>query len=98
MNRVFNHRLIDVFKACLKALKQLKMKVDYESLEKGRIEASTRASILSWGESIVIDFESSGDKCSMKVSSEAAAQVFSWGKDSSNEREILNLTEKKLKT
>ncbi len=98
MNRIFNHRLNDVFKACLKALNQLNMKVDYEDLQNGRIEASTRASLLSWGESIVINLKSKGDKCLMEVSSEATSQLFSWGKDTSNEKDILNLTDKFLKT
>lgn len=98
MNRIFNHRLNDVFKACLTALNQLNMKVDYEDLQGGRIEASTRASLLSWGESVVINLISKGDKCLMEVSSEATSQLFSWGKDTSNEKEILNLTDKILKT
>lgn len=64
--------------------------ITYSNEKEGIIEAETNGSIWSWGEEIYIKIKSkSGGGTEIKVESTASAQLFSWGKNSSNERTII---------
>ncbi len=74
------------------------MNIDNSSLNERYISASTNGSILSWGEEIDIKFEKiSLNRTKILVQSQASAQLFSWGKNSGNERAIIETLDEKLK-
>jgi hypothetical protein len=91
MEKTFNHSFLEVFTQCKAALRDLDMNIDFSSKKEELIQASTKGSLLSWGEDVEIYFKSLGvNKTKVTVNSEASAQLFSWGKDSTNERNIIN--------
>ncbi len=97
VEKEYRNRPSIVFDICLKALEQLRMHVDYKNRQEGIIEASTGASIWSWGEKIIIEIIPRNNGSLVRVNSEATAQLFSWGKDSSNERQIIEEMTKTLR-
>lgn len=96
MTKSFSAKKETVFKACKQVLKDLGMEINGSSLTKGKILASTSGSLLSWGEDIEIKITSKGTHTQVYVTSDASSQLFSWGKDSANERNILNELGRKL--
>ncbi|MBQ19696.1 MAG: hypothetical protein CMD31_02970 [Flavobacteriales bacterium] len=96
MKTTFNSSYDKVFKACISALDKLNMSVEYFNKNSGIIEASTKATFLSWGEDIKIHIIREGGRTVVKVKSDASAQLISWGKDSKNENDIIDALKKKL--
>lgn len=97
MEKIFNKSIEDVFEQCKIALIKLDINIDYINKSQWLIQASTRASILSWGENIEIKVKLTEHfHTKVIVKSNASSQLFSWGKDSSNEREIINAISKNL--
>lgn len=98
MKKTFNHSYKHVFNKCLEALDELDMDVDSYDMNEGYIEASTSGSLFSWGEDIDITIEKmSKDKTVVLIESEASAQAFAWGKNSSNVKSIIERLTSKLK-
>ncbi|MBS1635377.1 MAG: hypothetical protein JST26_05595 [Bacteroidetes bacterium] len=96
MTKSFNAKKETVFRACKQVLKDLGMEINGSSLANGKILASTSGTLLSWGEDIEIKITEKGTYTLVSVSSNASSQLFSWGKDSANERNILNELGRKL--
>lgn len=90
MEKTFKYSFEEVFGQCKKALNRLNININYSSKSDGLIQASTKGSILSWGEDIEIKVKFIENKLTkVIVESNATAQLFSWGKDSTNERNII---------
>ena len=97
MEKTFSFPIELVFKKCRETLRELDINISYESKSKWIIQASTGASLFSWGEEVEITFKAiAASKTKVSVKSEASAQLFSWGKDSENETKILNALQKKV--
>ena len=91
MQKTYNNSYDIVFDTCKKALQKLNFKTTYQSKKDGIIGASTGTSIFSWGETIDIKVKTaSAGKITVTVESSAKAQLFSWGKDDTNEKEVLD--------
>ncbi len=92
MERGFNYTYELVFDACRRALTHLGMKVEYMNRTRGIISASTQTSIFSWGETIDITIRGTNvGRTNVSVVSNSKAQLFSWGKNEKNEKEILDM-------
>lgn len=96
MKATFNSSYNEVFKACISVLDKLDILVEYSNKSKGIIQGKTRSTILSWGEEIELFINKKGIKTVVKVKSDASAQLISWGKNSKNERDIINNLKKKI--
>lgn len=96
METILSGSFSTVFKKCQAVLRKLDMNVEKVSSKEKIIHATTRGSLLSWGEDIEIRFkEVSANKTKVIVESSANAQIFSWGKDSINENKIINALKEK---
>lgn len=88
--KVFNNKSYDVvFKAAKKALKDLDMNILEADFERKTIIASTRTSLFSWGEDIQVRFKVVGNNINVTIDSNSKAQLIDWGRNSSNEKEII---------
>ena len=91
MQRTFDHNFDLVFNACLLALKELGMKIEYNSKNSGDISAKTEISIFSWGETLDVKvLKNSTSSTTVKIKSTSNAQLIDWGKNEDNELKILN--------
>lgn len=91
MQRTFHNDSNSVFNACKKALNQLEMTLEYNDKDSGRISASTSTSIFSWGETIdILIISQTVTSTVVKVTSSSNAQLIDWGKNETNETNILN--------
>ena len=98
MQKTFHHSLRKVFDSCLTALKRLEMQVEYHNADEGVISASTQSSLLSWGETIDIRLkEETKNTVIITVKSNSVAQLIDWGKNETNEVNILNTISELLK-
>lgn len=80
------------FKIGKKALGQLSISISECSFDEGYITGFTKTSFLSWGEIIELEFfEISNNKTVIQISSEASAQMISWGR---NKRNLLRIKDK----
>lgn len=89
MEKNFNQNFTDVFEASKKALRNLKMEIGYTDISKGIVEAATGTSLLSWGEDIQLRVNRKAYKTCVKVKSTSKSQFISWGKNESNEKNII---------
>lgn len=90
MQKTYNSQFLNVFNAAKKAIKNLGFNLQYSSRVDGLIEASSSGSFLSWGEDIQIKIEANGNhKTRVEVNSTSKAQLFSWGTNDENEKNIL---------
>ena len=79
-----------VFKKCELALEHLGVDIEYSDKTKGCIQASVSGSLLSWGEDIEVTVQAIGQKeTKVIISSEAKAQMISWGRNDTNERRFI---------
>lgn len=97
MERTFNSQYYEVYAAAKKALFNLEFKSDYSNKDSGLIQASSSSSFLSWGEEIQIRIiKINATKTKIEVRSTSKAQLIDWGKNESNEEEILDEVKKIL--
>ena len=90
MEKTFNTQYSDGFNAAKKALKVLGFTLEYSDKKSGLIQASSSSSFLSWGEDIQIKIsEINFEKTKIEVRSSSKAQLISWGKNSTNEEDII---------
>lgn len=88
----FKHSKNAIFKACIAALKELDIDVKESDFDSGYIRGRTSTSLFSWGETIEIVVENDGNKgVRVEIESTSNAQLFSWGKNDSNEKEIMSV-------
>jgi len=80
----FERPLSSVFEACLEALGTLGWTLRHGDETRGTIDATTAATILSWGENVHIELKKSGGGTDMTFISQPAMQLFDWGKSSEN--------------
>lgn len=79
-----------VFEAAKRALKKLDMKIEESDYNRATIIATTGTTWLSWGEDVQIQFFKENNGIKVTVESKSSAQLISWGKNSDNEKNILN--------
>jgi len=89
MERTYKRRFEEVYNAAKRALRELDMNIEYENRNNGIIEATTRTSFLSWGEDIQVRISRRSSDTHVKVKSTSKAQLLSWGKNDTNEENIL---------
>ena len=95
MRKKYNISYINLYKACLNALKRLAITIEYTDKNEGLIKGFTKASMLSWGENITIRLNRIDDhQTEIDIKSNVSSQLFSWGKDSMNENNIITEIEK----
>ena len=73
-----------VYDAARLAAMQCDFQIDTENANEGMIKASTKASLLSWGEDININISSVSNGVEVIMSSDAPGQFFDWGKNMEN--------------
>lgn len=77
------------FRICKEALKLLEISIDEIDKHQASIIASTKSGLLSWGEEIELHlFSIDSNFTSIEITSEAKAQLFTWGKNEKNVNEI----------
>ena len=80
-----NNDLKSTIKICKFALKKLEIDIDEIDLREGIIYASTKSSLISWGENVKIELiKNSASSSFVQISSEAKAQLITWGKNDEN--------------
>lgn len=81
----------DLFDALKDVLGELNISITDASFNKGVIVGKTKASFLSWGETISIKLTPI-DSCitMVEIESSSNAQLIDWGTNSKNENDILN--------
>ena len=90
MQKSFNYTFERVFNACLLALRELDMKIEYNNKNEGAISASTGTSIFSWGETVDIKILTKDSYSTVAaIKSTSNAQLIDWGKNEDNERAVL---------
>ncbi|MGI0059281.1 MAG: hypothetical protein ACREBJ_05890 [Nitrosotalea sp.] len=87
---MFTANTSKVFDKTLFIVHNLGFKKEKENRAAGQIIVSSGVSLFSWGEKILIDIIHEGGKTKVTVSSLAKAQLFDWGKNSENEKKIIN--------
>lgn len=82
----------DAFDTCLRALQNLNIEKAATDFEKGFIQGKKEFSLLSFGEIISIQLtELGGTKIKIDITSESKGmQVFDWGTNEENEKNISN--------
>lgn len=95
-SRIFTKSYDTIFATCIDALQDLDIDISAQNKRAGIIHGETGTSLLSWGEEIKIKIQVAGNRTKVIVKSEASAQLFSWGKNSSNEETILDKIEELL--
>ena len=95
MNETYTQKYNFIFDSCIQVLKDLRFDIEYKNADKGVIEASTKSSIFSWGENIIIKLEKNSNAgILVSVNSNAKAQIIDWGVNLKNEKIIMKkLTE-----
>lgn len=78
-----------VFKAIETALENLEVRIEESNYKEGGIIAITGTSWWSWGEEIQIGLTKKQNGTEITVESKSMAQLISWGKNSDNEKEII---------
>ena len=71
--------------------------VQEKNINKGYIKCTTKASLWSWGESVLITIKPiSSTQTKISIESSASAQLFDWGKSRNNIDNFFNTIEQKL--
>ncbi len=65
------------------------MRIEETDKERGTIIASTETSFLSWGEDVSLVFKRNGSKTEVIIDSVSPSQLISWGKNDTNEDNII---------
>jgi hypothetical protein len=95
--KIYNHPYDRVFKKCELALGEFGVEVEYSNCTDGCIQGSISGSLLSWGEDVEIVVKSLGhNQTKVTITSEAKAQVFSWGKNDANEQSFFDTLDRFL--
>lgn len=77
------------FNICENVLNNLEIEIDEINIKEKYIYGSTNSGLLSWGEEIELYFDIlKENRISIKVTSEAKAQLITWGK---NDKNICNI-------
>jgi len=91
MKITVRNNLKSTFKICKLALKSLEIEIDEIDLKNNVIYASTKSSFMSWGENVKIELKRvTSDSIIVNISSQAKAQIITWGKNDKNITEIGN--------
>jgi len=93
-SRIYNHSLIEVLEASVKALKKCGFEVTKRSTH--IIKASSGISFRSWGETIKITLSSTSEGVKVNITSEPQAQLFDLGKSEENVGKIFSELSKVL--
>ena len=78
------------YQVVTKALNELGVNVQEGNSQRGIINASTSASLLSWGENIQVTIHETDQGVEIRVHSVSAAQLIDWGRNKENEKKSLN--------
>jgi len=83
------------FNICKDVLNNLEIEIDEINIMEKYIYGSTNSGLLSWGEEIELCFDIiKENKISINVTSEAKAQLITWGK---NDKNICNICDSIMK-
>lgn len=82
--------------AIVQALKDHSFEI--QSIELGKIVASSPSSLLSWGEDILVLIEGSSKQVTISITSEPKFQIFDWGKSKDNIEVLFDSIERILKS
>ena len=85
-----------VFEEAMNSLSECNFSVKESDNKKGIIKESTKMSVWSWGESIIVLIEKTSVGTKVSVSSEAKAQLFDWGKSRRNINNFFENLNRKL--
>ncbi|MEQ8624236.1 MAG: hypothetical protein RJQ00_05260 [Vicingaceae bacterium] len=86
-----NTNINSLYEVAEEALINLDINIDNWSFEEGIINASTKTSLLSWGEEITIRFRKVNlNQTKVEVTSISNAQLIDWGTNSENENGIID--------
>jgi len=82
--RIYNLDYNTTFQKAISVAAQC-FEIEESNPTKGYIKCKTKASLLSWGENILIEIQTVGkEKTKITIDSSPSAQVFDWGKSKSN--------------
>lgn len=82
--KIFEYTYQRVYDAALLAAMKCDFQIDAENANEGMIEASTKASLWSWGEGVNINISPVSNGVKVTISSDAPGQFFDWGKNMEN--------------
>src|SRR3989344_9195146 len=86
------------FEAAKRALEDCKFNVKEANEKTGEIKASTKMSLLSWGESINVSVsEISKNKTRVSIYSGANAQLVDWGKSEKNVHQFFSALDRRIR-
>lgn len=85
-----------MFEKIIEVINDSKFKLAEVDKDQFEILAITTISFQSWGENLYIRFETKGDETKMKFCSVSLFQMYTWGKNEKNYKDLLNEIESSL--
>jgi len=95
-NRIYQMNYNDAFQQALVSAKNC-FNIQEHNINEGYIKCRTKASLRSWGESVIITIiERTSTQIEISVESSASAQLFDWGKSKDNIDLFFNTLEQNM--